>query len=172
MSATDVLFETPRLKVRPLTEGDLDFLVELLNTPGFLRHIGDREVRTRGDALRYLQVGPQASYARHGHGLYAVDLKDTMQPIGMCGLLKRDALDAPDIGYAFLPQHEGRGYAHEAAAATLRHAREVLGLPRVLAVVSPGNARSIRLLEKLGLRLAGQLKLPGYGGDSLLYGPL
>ncbi|WP_051361989.1 GNAT family N-acetyltransferase [Solimonas soli] len=153
--------ESARLRIRRLRDDDAPFIVELLNTPGFLRHIGDRQVRNVDDALRYLQAGPYASHARYGHGLDGVELKAGGALIGMCGLLQRDALDAPDIGYAFLPAFAGQGYASEAAAAVLRHGRDVLGIGRIVAIVSPGNAASIRVLEKLGLRGAGGFTLPG-----------
>jgi len=155
------IIETPRLRIRRLRDDDAPFILELLNTPGFLQHIGDRQVRDLDGALRYLQQGPYASHARHGHGLDGVELKASGALIGMCGLLRRETLDAPDIGYAFLPEYEGRGYASEAAAAVLRHGREALGIARIVAIVSPGNAASMRVLEKLGLRRDGSVTLPG-----------
>jgi RimJ/RimL family protein N-acetyltransferase len=131
---------------------DAAFVVELLNEPSFLRHIGDKGVRTEADACRYLAAGPLASYERHGFGLYRVGLKEIDQPIGMCGLLKRDWLEDVDIGFAFLPRFWRKGYALEAASAVLAHARDGLGLRRVVAITSPDNAASIGLLGKLGFR--------------------
>ena len=138
--------ETPRLHLRPLALVDAPFILRLLNEPSFLEHIGDKGVRHLDGARAYLESGPMASYARHGHGLLAVELKATGQPIGMCGLLKREHLDHPDLGYAFVPEAWGQGYALEAARAALEGAKR----DRVLALVSPANAASIRLLEKLG----------------------
>ena len=163
------LCTTPRLRIRRLCDDDAPFIVELLNTPGFLAHIGDRQVRSIDDALRYLAAGPYASHARYGHGLDGVELKQSGALIGICGLLKRDTLDAPDIGYAFLPSAEGHGYAVEAASAVLGHAREVLQLREVCAIVSPANARSIRVLEKIGLRFERMVTLPGIDSQSALY---
>lgn len=142
---------TPRLQLHELTPGDAGFIVELLNDPDFLRHIGDRQVRTADDARAYLAAGPMASYAAHGFGLWRVELTATGESVGMCGLLRRPTLPDADLGYAFLPAFRGQGLASEAAAATLRFGFEQAGLPRILAIVSPGNAGSIRLLEKLGL---------------------
>ena len=142
--------DTPRLRLRPFTPADAPFALRLLNEPSFLQHIGDKGVRTEADAIAYLQNGPMASYARHGHGLMAVELKATGEPIGMCGLLKRDNLDHPDLGYAFLPEFGSKGYALEAAAATLEDAVAALGYSTLLAIVSPGNTASIKLLGKLG----------------------
>lgn len=169
MSEAAFVVASPRLSLREVDDGDADFIVELLNTPGFLRYIGDRGVRDHAGALRYIAEGPRASYARHGFGLYLVELRATATPIGLCGLLRRETLDAPDIGFAFLPAYEGGGYAHEAAAAVLQYGRDALGLARIVAIVQTGNARSIRLLERLGLRYEAPLRLPD-GADGARYG--
>ena len=141
---------TPRLHLRPFTLADGPFILRLLNEPSFHEHIGDKGVRDLDGARAYLESGPMASYARHGHGLLAVALKTTGEPIGMCGLLKRDNLDHPDLGYAFLPEFGSKGYALEAAAATLEDTVAALGYSTLLAIVSPGNTASINLLGKLG----------------------
>ena len=148
-----LVFRTDRLALRTLDpEGDAAFILELLNDPGWLRFIGDRGVRTLEDAAAYVRNGPATSWGQNGFALLAVERTETPGPIGMCGLLKRDALDAPDLGFAFLPAARGSGYAREAAAGALRWAREAHGLDRILAITSPDNERSIRLLEKLGFR--------------------
>ena len=144
------LLETPRLALRELTSADDGFILELLNEPSFLQNIGDKGVRTREDARAYIEAGPRASYACHGFGLLAVVLRDGGETIGICGLLKRDALEDPDVGFAFLPRHWSKGYAFESASAVLRHARAALGLTRILAITSPGNTASIQLLGRLG----------------------
>lgn len=163
------VIETPRLALRELIADDAAFILELVNDPSWLRHIGDKGVRTLDDARAYIASGPAASYARFGFGLWCVLSKATSEPVGICGLIKRDSLADVDIGYALLPRHAGFGFAHEAAAATLAHAREVLNLPRVVAIVSPDNAASIRLLEKLGLHFETRLRLPGQTTDTALY---
>ena len=109
-------------------------------------------MRTEADARRYVETGPLASYERFGFGLLRVELKESGEPIGMCGLLKRDALPDVDVGFAFLPRFWSKGYAFESASAVLAHARDALGLQRVLAITSPDNEASIRLLGKLGFR--------------------
>jgi [ribosomal protein S5]-alanine N-acetyltransferase len=152
--------ETERLELREFTAADAPFVLRLLNEPSFIHNIGDRGVRTADDASRYLRDGPIASYAQHRHGLYLVALKSSSQPIGMSGLLKRDEVHDVDLGYAFLPEFWSNGYAREAAVAVLGIARE-LRLPRIAAFVSPGNAASIRLLQKLGFVHAGETKLQG-----------
>ncbi len=143
---------THRLVLRRLGEADGAFILELLNEPSFIRNIGDKGVRSVADARRYIAEGPVASYLRHGFGLYLVVLTESGAPIGICGLLKRDALADPDVGFALLPHYRARGYALEAAAAVMSHGRTELGLRRIVAVTRPDNRPSIRVLEKLGLR--------------------
>lgn len=143
---------TERLTLRPLTLEDDVFILELLNEPSFIRHIGDKQVRTLEDARAYIESGPQASHSTHGFGLDCVELRSTLQPIGMCGLLKRDNLAEPDVGYAFLQEFWSRGYASEAVRAVLGDARERLALKRIAAMVSNDNDPSVRLLERLGFR--------------------
>lgn len=161
-----IVLQTSRLVLREFTPADSAFVLRLLNQPSFIQNIGDRNVRTPDDAVRYLTDGPIASYQRHGHGLWLV--AESEQPIGMCGLLKRDQLPDVDVGYAFLPEFWSKGYAREAVAATLDFARR-LGLPRVVAIVSPGNAPSIRLLEKLGFTAAGNIRLTPDAPEAALY---
>jgi [ribosomal protein S5]-alanine N-acetyltransferase len=143
---------TRRLQLRPLTFEDDAFILELLNEPSFIEYIGDKQVRTREEARLYIESGPQASWSTHGFGLDCVELRSTVQPIGMCGLLKRDILPDPDVGYAFLQEFWSRGYASEAVRAVLNDARQRLALRRVAAVVSNDNTASVRLLERMGFR--------------------
>jgi [ribosomal protein S5]-alanine N-acetyltransferase len=143
--------ETDRLILRPFTFEDDAFIVELVNTEGWLRFIGDRNVKNTEDARRYLQKGPMDLYAKHGFGLNMVALKDGT-PIGMCGFVKRDMLDHADIGFAMLPTYFGKGYAFEVATATLQYGLHTLGFQTVLAITSPDNVDSGKLLEKLGFK--------------------
>ena len=161
--------QTPRLRLRELTEGDAAFALELLNDADFLAHIGDKGVRTREDARAYLCNGPLASYAAHGFGLWGVEPREGGALLGMCGLLQRDWLDAPDLGYAFLPAARGRGIAREAAAASLALARPRFGASRVLAIVNPDNAASIRLLEGVGFVADGRVTPPGEAREIARY---
>jgi len=153
------VLETARLALVRLTPDDAPFIVELLTDPSFLRYIGDRGVRTEDDARRYIETGPMASYARFGFGLYRVDLKATDEPIGICGLLKRDTLPDADVGFALLPRFRGQGLAFEAVSAVLASARAAHGLARVLAITALDNAVSIGLLEKLGFRFERRTRL-------------
>ncbi len=164
------MIETERLTIRPFTNDDAEFVLRLLNDPDFIRHIADRGVRTLSQSCDYLAAGPLASYAKHGFGLWRVARKDDDVPIGMCGLLKRDALEHVDVGYAFLPEHRGRGFAREAVVATLAHARDVVRLARVVAIVSPGNAPSIRLLESLGFGFERMVRIAPDGEELKLFG--
>jgi RimJ/RimL family protein N-acetyltransferase len=146
---TSFIVETPRLVLRRLTPGDAPFIRRLVNDPDWLRYIGDKNVHSDDDALRYLETGPLGMYRRLGFGLYAVELKEKETLIGMCGLLKRDMLDDVDLGFALLPEFRGRGYAGEAAAGALAHGR-ALGLKRIVAIATPDNDASKRLLKRLG----------------------
>jgi len=143
------VFETERLTLRHFTPDDAPLVLELLNDPLWIRFIGDRKVRTLDEARTYLEK-PIDSYRAHGYGLYHVARRSDLEPIGMCGLVKRDNLPHADIGFAFLERFRGAGYALEAARGTLDHARDALGLERILAVVSPENLRSASLVAKLG----------------------
>jgi RimJ/RimL family protein N-acetyltransferase len=153
------LIETDRLILRELSTDDAEFILDLLNQPSFIRHIGDRGVRTLEDANQYILKGAVASYKRYGFGLYLTLLKDSGVPIGICGLVKRDSLKDADIGFAFLPQYWSKGYAFESASAVLAYARNVLGLKRILGITSPDNQGSIRVLEKIGLKFEQMVKL-------------
>ena len=147
--------ETERLLLRRLTVDDAAFILTLLNEPSFLRYIGDKKVRTVDDARQYILNGPIASYDRHGFGLNLVELKEAHTPIGICGLLKRDELPEPDIGFALLPDFWNKGFAFEAATAVLQDAR----LERVLAITSLENDASISLLQRLGFRFEKVIRL-------------
>jgi RimJ/RimL family protein N-acetyltransferase len=153
--------ETDRLVLRRLTPDDAPFILRLLNEPSFLQHIGDRGVRNVADAKQYILTGPMASYERHGFGLFLVELKDGGAPIGICGLLKRDALDDVDVGFAFVPESWSKGYAFESTQATLAYARDTHHLRRVVAIVSPENVASIGLLVKLGFFFDRMVQMPG-----------
>ncbi|HNO94125.1 MAG TPA: GNAT family N-acetyltransferase [Anaerolineales bacterium] len=147
-----------RLTLRPLGLDDAGFIFELVNEPSFIQNIGDRGVRTLADAEKYIENGPLASYAKNGFGLLAVTLKETGEPIGMCGLIKRDTLEDVDIGYAFLPKFWLKGYAVEAARTVMGTAK-ALGLKRVVAIVDPANTGSIRVLERLGMSFEKMIRL-------------
>lgn len=146
--------------LRLQTEEDAGFILALMNDPEWIRHIGDRGVRTLEEARAYIQAGAVKMYDRHGFGLYLVALKGGGAPVGICGLVKRDFLDDVDLGFALAREYRGKGYAREAAAATVVYAQDVLGLRRVAAIVSPDNAASLRLLEGLGFSFERTLDYP------------
>jgi RimJ/RimL family protein N-acetyltransferase len=147
-----IVIATERLELRQFNEDDAAFILRLVNEPTFLRYIGDRGVRSLDDARRYIGEGPVAGYACHGHGLLCAVRKTDGLAVGMCGVLKRDALPEPDLGFSLLPEHWSQGYAFESATAVMIHAREVLGLGRILAITTVDNQPSMRLLGKLGFR--------------------
>jgi RimJ/RimL family protein N-acetyltransferase len=163
------VIETERLILRRLSIEDASFILELLNQPSFLRFIGDRGVRTVNDAEKYILQGPMDSYERLGFGLYLTELKDSLASIGICGLIKRDALNDIDIGFAFLPQFWSKGYAFEAASAVMVYGREALKLNRIVAIVSPGNERSVKVLERMGFKFESTVRLSEDSPELNLY---
>ncbi len=164
-----LLIDTERLTIRQFTLDDAAFTLGLLNQPSFLEFIGDRGVRDLDTAVRYITNGPLLSYQQHGYGLMVVTRKPDGLPAGICGLLKRATLEHPDIGYAFLPEFWGQGLAEEAARAVLRHAREGLGIGTIVAVVSPGNSASTRLLHKLGFAFERPVRLTPDAAEIEMY---
>lgn len=164
------VLETPRLLLRHFTTDDAGFILRLVNEPAFIANIGDRGIRTVDEAASYLKDGPIVSYAAHGHGLYLVALKESQQPIGICGLLKRIQFADVDLGYAFLPEFWRRGFAFESACGVLEYARTALEVEKILALVSPENRASISLLEKLGFEFSELRQLKDDGLPTAIYG--
>jgi RimJ/RimL family protein N-acetyltransferase len=148
-----------RVTLSELGSADAPFILELLNQRSFIEHIGDRGVRTFADAEAWIDAGPRAMYAAHGHGLYRIGRLDDDEPLGICGLIRREVLALPDLGYALIDRHAGAGYALEAARLALADGVSRLAIHDVLAIVSPGNARSVALLGKLGFCGEGHVDL-------------
>jgi RimJ/RimL family protein N-acetyltransferase len=153
------VLETDRLLLRWLSAGDARFILELVNEPAWLRYIGDRGVKSLQDAEQYIANGPVAMYHRLGFSLYLVALKSTEESIGICGLLKRPALDEVDLGFALLERFRGKGYAYEAASAVMSFGTRTLGLTRILAITAAENPSSDKLLGKLGFRFERMISL-------------
>ena len=162
-----IVCQTQRLKIRHFNNDDAEFIIKLLNEPSFIENIADKGVRNKQDAIRYLQDGPIASYQKFGFGMSMVELNESGNAIGMCGLLKREELEDVDIGYAFLPEYTGKGFAKEAALSVLQNARDQHRLSRVVAITAIDNQASIRLLEKIGFNYDSMIRF--YGEDSKLF---
>jgi RimJ/RimL family protein N-acetyltransferase len=163
------ILETERTRLREFRLDDTAFIIELLNSPGWIKFISQRNVKTDEQAADYLRNVPLKSYREHGFGLWLVEKKDDQKAIGMCGIIKRDQLENPDIGFAFLPDYAGKGYALETASATLTFAKDHLRISNMWAITLPNNARSIRLLEKIGLAFMRTVSFPGSQEELLLY---
>jgi len=163
------VLETDRLILRRLTVEDGEFILELLNDPSWLRFIGDKGVNTLEDACDYILNSPVAMYERLGFGLYLTELKGEGVPIGICGLIKRDSLEDVDIGFAFLPKFRGEGYAYESASAVMAYGKRTFGLDRMVAITSPDNYVSARLLEKLGFSFEKMVKLSDDSAEVSLF---
>lgn len=154
------MLTTVRLELRCVALEDAAFFLRLLNEPSWLESIGDRGVRSAADAERYIRDTIQAPYRSLGYGMYLVQLKESGQPIGVCGLVRRDFLPGPDLGFALLPDFVGRGYATEAARAVMGHAQHTLGIARLYALVKRSNQRSVKVLGRLGFRHQGPPAVP------------
>jgi RimJ/RimL family protein N-acetyltransferase len=162
-----VVCETDRLIIRHFQLSDAEFIVRLLNEESFIRYIADKNVRTNADAENYLLNGPLNSYKTFGFGLNLIELKSSRTPVGMCGLLKRTELDHPDIGFAFLPEFCGKGFAHEATLSVLNDGFSTHALQTILAVTLPDNVSSNDLLRKAGFNAIGKMEL--YGSENNVY---
>jgi ribosomal-protein-alanine N-acetyltransferase len=165
------VLETGRLTLRRITTDDAPVILALVNDPAWLANIGDRGVRTLEDARAYIEKGPVAMYQRLGFGLYLAVRKEDGAAIGMAGLIKRDTLDDVDVGFAFFPEYRGQGYARESAAAVIAYGKRELGLERIVAITSPTNAPSIKVLEKVGLVFDRSLGKSPEGLDTWLFVP-
>jgi len=163
-----LIFETQRLRLKEFTFDDAAFIIELLNSPGWLKFIGKREMNTIEQAQDYLSNGPLKSYSENGFGLNLVERKEDNAKIGMCGIIKRNHLDNPDIGFAFLPEFMGQGYAFEIVAETMVYAKNQLNISSISAITVAENSKSIRLLEKIGLRFIKSIVSPN-NEELLLY---
>lgn len=152
------IIETERLILRELSSEDAEFVLELVNEPAWKKNIGDRGIRTIEAAREYISNGPAASYEKFGFGLWLVELKESRESVGICGLIKRDTLEDVDIGFAFLERFWSKGYAVESASAVMDYARNSLQLKRVVAITVPGNLGSIKVLEKIGMRFEKMIK--------------
>jgi RimJ/RimL family protein N-acetyltransferase len=164
-----IVVRTKRLSLSELQFDDAEFIVMLLNDASFIRYIGDKGVRNLSDAHEYLRSGPMDSYRRNGFGLFLVRRHSDGARVGMCGLVRREGLDHPDVGFAFLPEFRLCGYAYESAAAVVRYGREQLGLGRILGIVNPDNHGSIRLLEKAGFSFERRMRLSPDAAEVSLY---
>ena len=165
MTGGPEILETERLSLHELTPEDAPFILELLMSRGFTENIGDRGVRDLDGARGYIER-QREGYAANGFGLWRADVKESGETAGICGLVKRDGLDDPDVGYAFLEPFWGRGYASEVAAATLAYGRDILGLPTIVAITKPENLGSIAVLQRIGMKSLGLIKLPGHDDQS------
>jgi RimJ/RimL family protein N-acetyltransferase len=164
-----IQLQTERLRLRELTEDDAEFVVRLVTEPSFMRHIGDKGVRTLEDARRFIRDGPWTNQSRTGHAQLVVELRSDGARVGVCGLLYREALDVSDVGFAILPEHRRRGYALEAATAVIEHGRTALGLDRIVGLTTPDNVASIALLETLGLRFEATVSMAPDDPGTALY---
>lgn len=161
-------YESARLSLREVREEDAPFILEVLTDPDFIINVGDRGVHDLAGARRYITDNLLASYRSHGLGLCLVELRASAQPLGICGLLRRDTHPDVEIGFAFVPRGRGSGYALEAARATMSFGQHSLGVTRVVALTAPHNRRSVQLLARLGFRHERRVRFAAEGPEWLL----
>lgn len=147
-----IVLQTERLKLRWLTADDAAFIVKLFNDPDWIRFIGDRNIKSEDQAWKWIEAKYIASYWRHGFGLWAISRRSDDLSIGVCGLLRREDSLEVEVGYALLPNYRGKGYAREAASASITYARSVLKINSVVAVTTVHNVASQRLLASLNMQ--------------------
>ncbi|MEX0315825.1 MAG: GNAT family N-acetyltransferase [Allomuricauda sp.] len=150
--------ETDRLLICEAEIKDSKFFKQLLNSPNWLEHIGDRGIKTEKHAIGYIKSNLIASYKKNGYGLFKMCLRESLHPIGICGFVKRDYLDSPDIGFAILPQFEGKGYTYEACISLLDYGKHHLKLNPIFGITTTENIKSQHLLTKIGLNNSGTVK--------------
>ena len=163
------IVETPRLRLRELTVDDAGFILELVNDPSFLTNIGDKGVRDLADAKEFILTGPWKHKQPPGYGQFLVELKPHGTPIGVCGLLFREALGLTDVGMALMPDHCRCGYGYEAASAVLEYGHTTLGVEAIVGLTSKKNIASIRLLGKLGMTFEKMVKMTDDDPGTALY---
>lgn len=162
-------FETERLFLKPTSEEDSEFIFKLLNTPKWIQNIGDRNVQNVNDAEKYIHTKMTPQLERLGYSNYTVIRKSDRAKLGTCGLYDREGVDGIDIGFAFLPEFEKKGYAFEAAAKLKEAAKKEFGLEKIHAITAKENVASQKLLEKLGLVLKKTTHLPHENEELFLY---
>lgn len=151
---------TPRLRLRQLAQTDLDDYAALCADAEVMRYVGDRVPLSRADAWRQLAM-LVGHWSLRGYGMWAVEERSSGQFVGRVGLHFPEGWPDREVGWALSRAYWGRGYAFEAAAASLRVAFEALNWPRAVSLIAPPNQRSIRVAERLGERFERNLDVRG-----------
>lgn len=163
-----IITETERLLISKFTLDDAPFFMELVNSPHWIKYIGERHIKTIAEAKEAIENGHLKSYHENGFGFYKLLLKEeNNKPIGTCGLIKRKTLEHVDIGFAMLPEYEGKGFGYESSLAIITLAKKQFELDKIVAITLEHNANSIKLLKKLGLSFEKYVK-PFDDGEELL----
>ena len=162
-------YETERLLIRPTTELDAKFIFNIMNTPKWIKYIGDRNIKTIEDAKHYIKEKIIPELERLGFSNYTVTRKEDNIKIGTCGLYDREGLKGIDIGFAFLPEYEGNGYAFEAADRLKEIAINDFKIKKLSAITTKDNISSQKLLNKLGLKTIGRTKFVDSEIELLVY---
>lgn len=161
--------ETEQLILQPVKMEDAEFILELYNSPNFIKFIGDRNLRTVEDAENYIKEKFLPHVEKYGFGSYVIVTKSNTKKIGNVGIYVRDGLDAPDIGFSFLPEFERKGYGFEASKKLMEIAFSEFDLKKISAITTKENIASQKLIEKLGLKYLKIVRLPDDPEDLLYY---
>jgi len=153
-------YETERLILKPASVDDAGFFLELYNMPKFIKHIGDRNIRTEEDARNYIKNRFLPQLERRGFGNYVVSLKENGIKIGAVGIFEREGLDIVDIGFSFFEKYEGKGYAYESAQKLRKVVKQKFGIEKLSAITTRDNLSSQKLIRKLGLTFQKYIMLP------------
>jgi len=158
-----MIAETARLNIRQLSVNDAAFVLALTNEPSTIENIGDKGLRSVADAEQFISNGPWTRQQKPGYGQFALELKQTGDLIGVCGILYRVKLDLTDVGFALMPKYWRQGFAFEAASAVMNYGHSVLSVKNIVGLTSDNNTASIMLLKKLGMRFETMVSMSGGG---------
>ena len=161
MSRSIIQYETERLLLKPTGVEDAEFILALLNSPGWLEHIGDRNVHTILESTKYIQDRMLPNYKEHGYGNFTVIRKEDSVKIGTSGIYARPGMEDVDIGFSVLPEYMGMGYSYEAALKMMWLAEHKFGIKKITAITTRANMASQNLIKKLGMKFIKDVELEG-----------
>jgi len=156
----ECVIRTQRLDLRPFRPEDAMFIFNLMNQVSWIRYIGDRKIHSEDIARKYLEQNQIRLYNENGYGMYAMCLKGTDEVIGSCGIVVREGLETPDLGYAILEKYSGKAYTKEACKGVLEYAKNTLKFRKISAITTKDHQVSIRILMGLGFSYLKTIRLP------------
>ncbi len=159
MGSKKIIYQTKRLILKPTDIEDAAFIYELLNSPGWLKNIGDRNVHSTEAAAQYIQDRMLKQYDKIGFGNYTIIRKKDQVKMGTTGIYVRPKMENVDIGFSMLPDYMGKGYSYEAAKKMMYLAEHEFNIKKITAITTKENIASQNLIEKLGLEYVQDIKM-------------